>query len=426
MNKVLIVTYYFNAGAAVAGLAPLGLARYLSEFGWKPVVLTSAFTSSQDQHFDVVATGQYDSLIWAKKLLRLNPEQNLMAQIAQLKQKLGIKSARSPLDSLLAAIGEVVAYPDLQKGWRRLAVESGKDILQKQDIKAIISTSPPGTSHIIANELKDKFKIPWIADFQDLWTQNYYYPYTPLRRKIERRLELKTISTADVLVTASEPAATELGELHKKKVYSIPRGFDPVEVNKSGGNLTGKFTITYTGNVYPRKQSPEPLFGALHDLIDQGDINSGDIEIRFYGAQVGWIDKLADRYKLTNIVKQFGVVPRKIALEKQRESQLLLLFKWNDPSHRGVYTAKVFEYLAARRPIIAVGGYPDVVNELLDDTKAGVCGQTREDIKTMLVPRYREYKQTGAIRYSGIEAEINKYSYHEMAGKFASILDSIL
>ena len=427
MNKVLIVTYFFGIGPTAAGLRPLGLARYLPEFGWKAVVLTPALPGPPDPHFDVVRTRYYDSLGWIKKLLKLDPEHTLMAQIAQLNRKLGIKSARSPLNFILAAIGEVVAYPDLQKGWRHLAIELGKDVLQQQDIKVIISASPPATVHIVAKELKEKFKIPWVADFRDLWTQNYYYPYGPLRRTMERRLELKTLSAADVLVTVSGPAAAELGELHRQKtVYSIPSGFDLAEFSNIAGNLTEKFTITYTGNVYPRRQSPEPLFAALRDLISQGDINASDIEVRFYGAQAGWIDKLANSYGLTAIVKQFGIVPRDIALDKQRESQLLLLLKWNDPKHRGVYTAKVFEYLAARRPIVAVGGFHDVVNELLDETQAGVCGQTKEDLKTLLVTFYREYKLTGAVSYAGSEAEINKYSHQKMASKFASILDSIL
>ena len=427
MNKVLILTYFFTAGPTAAGLRPLGLAKYLPEFCWEAVILTPALPGPPDPHFDVVGTRYYDSLGWAKKLLKLNPEHTLMAQVAQLKKKLRIKSEWSPLEFILVAIGEIAAYPDPQKGWRRLAFESGRDILQQQDIKAIISTSPPVTTHIIAKELKEKFKIPWVADFRDLWTQNYYYPYSPLRRMMERRLELKTLSAADVLVTVSEPVAAELSKLHgHKAVYSIPSGFDLAELSKTAGSLTDKFTITYTGNVYPRKQSPQPLFAALRDLISQGDINTSDIEVRFYGAQASWIDKLANHYGLTSVVKQFGLVPREIALDKQRESQLLFLLKWNDPKHRGVYTAKIFEYLAARRPIIAVGGFHDVVSELLAETKAGVCGQTKEDVKTILLPLYREYKLTGAVSYAGSEDKINKYSHQEMASKFASILDSIL
>ncbi|MGB6874142.1 MAG: glycosyltransferase [Dehalococcoidia bacterium] len=428
MNKVLIITYHFPPRPTVASLRPLGLARYLPEFGWEAVILTAALPGRPNPQFEVVQTPRRDSAVlrWGKRLFKLDTEQNLMAQVAQLKIKLRIRSERSPLDILLAAIGEITAYPDPQKGWRPYAVEAGEDILRQQNIKAMISTSPPVTSHIIAKELKGEFKIPWVADFRDLWTQNYYYPYSPLRRKIERKLELKTLSAADVLVAISQPAADDLRSHHKQKpVHNIPNGFDPAEVNTTPRNLTDKFTITYTGNLYPGKQSPEPLFAALHDLISQGSINADDTEVRFYGPEAGWIDKQAERYGLTAIVRQLGIIPREIALNKQRESQLLLLLKWNDPKQRGAYSAKVFEYLAARRPVLAVGGFPDVVDQLLDETKAGVSGQTGEDIKAVLLRLYQEYKLTGAVSYAGDEAETNKYSHREMAWRFAQALDSV-
>jgi hypothetical protein len=428
MNKVLIITYHFPPRPTVASLRPLGLARYLPEFGWEAVILTAALPGRPDPKFQVVETQHRDSVAlgWGKRLFKLDPEQNLMGQIAQLKKKLRIRSERSLLDVLLAAVGEITAYPDPQKGWRRFAVEAGEDILRQHKIKALISTSPPVTSHVVAEELKGKLKIPWIADFRDLWTQNYYYPYSLLRRMRERKLEMKTISAADALVTVSQPAADDLHSLHKEKpVYSIPNGFDPVEVNTTSVNLTDRFTITYTGNLYPGKQSPEPLFAALRDLITDGSMDTSDIEVRFYGPEAGWIDKQAKCYGLTDIVEQFGRVPREIALNKQRESQLLLLLKWDTPKQRGFYSAKIFEYLAARRPVLAVGGYYDVVNDLLTETRAGISGRTAEEVKALLLPLYQEYKSTGAVSYSGDEAETSKYSHREMARRFAEILNTV-
>jgi len=423
MKRGLIITYHFPPHPAVASLRPLGLARYLPEFGWEAVILTAALPGKPDPHFEVIETQYHDSLGFWKRLLKLDSQIPL---IAQVKNKLKVRSEKSPLDFILPVIAGIIAYPDPQKGWRRFAVEAGKNILRQQDIKAMISTSPPGTGHIIAKRLKDEFKIPWVADFRDLWTQHHYYLYGPLHKVIARRLELNTLSMADALVTVSQPWADDLRSLHRQKsVHSIPNGFDPAEVNTTPGNLTDKFTITYTGILYPGKQSPEPLFDALHDLITEGSVDAGDIEVRFYGPEAGWIDKQAERYGLTGIVRQFGIVLREIALEKQRESQLLLLLKWNDPKQRGVYTAKIFQYLAARRPVLAVGGFADVVDQLLDETKAGVSGQTKEDIKALLLRFYQEYKSTGAVSYSGDEAETSKYSHREMAKKFAAILDII-
>ena len=267
--------------------------------------------AAQDSRFDVIETGLSDSLNTIKKLLGINSEQNLMAQVAQLKNMLRIKSDVSFVDKLLAGIGEVIGYPDFQKSRRKDAVQSGKTIFSQNKINAIISTSPPVTSHIVAKELKQQFQVPWIADFRDLWTQNMYYPYSRIRKKREEKLELETLALTDALVTVSEPTATELGTLHKNKsIFSVPNGFDPLEMEHEPGKLTEKFTLTYTGNIYTGKQSPEPLFASLGELISQGKVITGDIEVRFYGAELKWIDELSSRYGLNSIVKQYGVVDR--------------------------------------------------------------------------------------------------------------------
>ncbi len=125
-------------------------------------------------------------------------------------------------------------------------------------------------------------------------------------------------------------------------------------------------------------------------------------------------------------LRQCGIVPREISFEKQRESQLLPLLKWEDPRERGIYTGKVFEYLAAKRPILATGGTDDVVKELLNETSAGIDAQSVEDIKSALRKFYAEYKLSGKITYQGNAEKVNKYSYREMAKKFVDVINTIL
>jgi hypothetical protein len=86
---------------------------------------------------------------------------------------------------------------------------------------------------------------------------------------------------------------------------------------------------------------------------------------------------------------------------------------------------KIFEYLAARRPIIAVGGPKGVVSELLDKTKAGVHISSLEELKMVLMKYYDEYKTTGAVAYHGMEEEIDKYSHRQMAKKFADVIERV-
>ena len=250
----------------------------------------------------------------------------------------------------LTRAGEIVNYPDYDNGWKPFAVKAGKEILGKGDFNAIISSSAPVTAHFIAKELKTIYKKPWIADLRDLWTQNHNYSYSNIRKYFDRRLELKTLGAADALVTVSQPWADKLGELHRNNlIYGITNGFDPETINISPIPLASWFTITYTGLIYPGKQDPAKLFAAIRELISQEHANAGEIEVRFYGSREEWLDKEAEEYGLANVVRQFGQVPRDTALQRQRESQVLLLLDWDDPQEKGNYPGKVFEYLAAGR-----------------------------------------------------------------------------
>ena len=418
MKKVLMVTYLSYASSRI-----LGLAKYLPEFGWQPIILTAPLSEKPNMQFRVVETSYRDVLSFWKRLLRLNPDEDIRRQV---KKRLGVTSKKSLLDFILSCGGAIVNYPDSDRGWKPFAVRVGSELLQKEAIDVILSSSSPVTSHLIAEELRVRYKIPWLADLRDLWSQNHNYSYGPLRRRIDKRLEVKTLSKADALVTVSQPWADKLSKLHNGKVtHTITNGFDPETVNIPPANLTAKFTITFTGSIYSRQHAPSKLFAALRDLISDRVIDVNNIEVRFYGIIADWVGKEIKEYGLSSVVKQYGQVPKDIALQKQRESQLLYLTKWQDSQDRGAYSGKIFEYLAARRPILAADGSDDVVTDLLNETNAGIDAPTIEDIKNTLQKLYENYKLRGEIAYSGIDSKINKYSYTEMARKFSEILDRL-
>lgn len=422
MKKVLIITHWYPP-QPYPSFRIIGLAKYLPEFGWQPILLTSSLGKVSPQ-FRVIETPYRDVLAFWKRLFGFNPNENIRKQV---NERFGVASKNWLVDFLITHVGEFISYPDLHRGWKPFAVKAGSEVLQKEGVDALLSSSMPVISHLIARELKTRYKIPWLADFRDLWTQNHNYSYGPLRRLIDRRLELRTLSHADALVTASQPWAEKLRALHKgKPTYAITNGFDPAEINSPPSNLAAKFTITYTGSIYPKGQGPSKFFAALRHLISDGTLSPDDVEVRFYGPREAWVERQINDYGLAGIVKQNGIVPRQIALQRQRESQLLLLLKWEDPKERGTYTLKVFEYLAARRPILATGGSSDVVDELLNETNAGICASTVEGIKNTLKELYREYKLRGEVAYQGDESEINKYSYREMVRKFSEILDRLI
>jgi len=424
MRKVLLITYHFPPRPGVGSLRLRGLAKYLREFGWEPVILTPALPGEPGARFRAVETPYPgDATARWKRRLGLAADKGFQEQI-------GIP--RALRDSKVSFTGRVInlakailAYPDEQKGWYRFAVSIGHELLRREHFDALLSSSGPVTCHLIARELKEKHRIPWVADLRDLWTQNHYYPYGTLRRFFERRLEVKTLNIADVLVTVSKPLAQKLRLLHRgKPVIAIPNGYDPDEVVRSA-QLTKEFTITYTGQLYQGKRDPTPLLRALAELASEGKIELKTVKVRFYGDTPYWLEQEIKRYQLDEVVSLHPKVLREVALQKQRESQILLLLNWDDPNEVGVYTGKVFEYLAARRPILAVGGPRGVVTKLLEETGAGVHALGPEHLKRVLFEFYEQYRTHGYVPYKGCEGRIAKYSHREMARRFANVLDFV-
>jgi len=423
MKNVLIITYYFNNKESIGSIRMRGIAKYIPEFGWTPTILTPQVdrTSETEFRYNVIETN-YDDIttIWKKRLGFKTQD--------SVKSQLGIpiyKNKKSMIDYVLKVWEEIFAYPDANIGWYKHAVKAGKRMLAEGKCDAILSSSYPVTCHLVAKELKENFGIPWVADFRDLWTQNHYSEHFMLRKVLEKRLETATISVADVLTTVSEPLAITLREFHQnKQVETILNGFDPEQKNP-GTETSKKFTIVYTGVLYQGKRDPEPLFQVISELINIGKISSSDIEIIFYGTEDDWLFNDIKKYKLENIIKVCGPISREESILQQRKAQVLLLLTWNHPAEKGVYTGKLFDYLAAQRPILALGIPGSVIEELLKNTKAGTYVSCVEELRNAILSYYQEYKLTGKVTYKGKLTEIDKYSHREMARKFANVLDSI-
>lgn len=420
MKKVLIIANLFHASPRIPGLA-----KYLPEFGWQPIILTVPLGEDPDSRFGppndfkesnrVIETYGYSSRTTWKKRHRLD-------------SKKLFKPAKPLLRFLYKHYLEIVNYPDEEKDWRPFAVKAGDEFLRSEDVDAIISSSSPVTCHLVAKELERTYSIPWVADLRDLWSQNHNYSFGRIRRVLDRRLELKTLSVADALVTVTPLWAEELKTLHKRRtVYTITNGFDPDKISTARAELTSKFTITYTGQVfYSGKQDPSKLFAALRELINEGVIDPNDVEIRFYNPENEVLASEIEKYGLSAIAKQYGIVPRDVSFKRQRESQLLLLFNWEDQRGKGWHSLKIFEYMAAQRPVLATGGLGnDAVKDLLDETGVGVYCKTVDDIKSTIRDLYLKYKQEGRVGYQGDVAKISKYSHREMARKYVEVLSLV-
>jgi glycosyltransferase involved in cell wall biosynthesis len=296
------------------------------------------------------------------------------------------------------------------------------DIYSEEKPDVILSSSPPASSHVIASRARQLFNVPWVADFRDLWTENLWGALQ-LLQPLHKRLERKTLRTADALVAVSRPWARSLQKKYPATpVYTITNGFDPDDFLGRPRKLTEYFSITHTGHLYEGKRDPTLLFEVLHDLITEGVVQKQDIRIRFYGPPESWLPPLAERYELKGVVELGGIVPREEALMRQAESHLLLLLGWSDPKETGQHTGKLFEYFGSARPILAVGGAVGVLTETLEETGTGVHLSDRHRLREYLMAAYAEFKSKGFVSYLPDQEAINRYTHLEMARRFSEVL----
>ncbi len=423
MKKVLIIAFHFPPATNIGAMRPYGLSKYLPLFGWEPVVLTVKASCPRDCSARVIETEYDDVAGRVKASLGFDPRAGLHEQFnIDLPKNFAYSSWRSRAIKLAR---EIVTFPDEKKGWYGYALRAAVRTLKAEKIDAIISTSSPVISHLIAGRLKDEFGMPWVADLRDLWTQNHYCDRPRLLRTMERKLEKRTLAKADALVTVSEPMADALRTLHgRTPVHCVMNGYDEEDGADAPVPLDPLFTITYTGTLYNGKRDPSLLFSALTRLFDAGRLDRKKVRVCFLGKPESWLEEEVRERGLGDVVDIRGQVPRKEAMASQQASHLLLLLLWNHEQEAGVYTAKIFEYLRARRPIIAIGGKNGVVAEILRDTGAGRLAESERELSGIIADYYDEYVRYGAPRFAGNEL-CRKFTFRAAAGNYASILDGL-
>jgi len=434
-----MIAYLYPPLGGTGRLRTLKFAKYLPKFGWKPFVLTpkrGVWPSKCDEsegvinNVEVIRTGYFDIISTIRKLAGFNPDPS----ITILEQAKIISSSnffRRRFIHFMCKLVDELTFPDRHIGWYPYAISDGIKTIHEKEIDIIYSTSSPQTNHLIAHNLKQKTGLPWIADFRDLWSENHHIQHSYLRRLLDKKLEIGTIKDADVLLTVSLPLAEQLSLLHshlKNKVYVITNSFDPDDFDLSNMEVSDKFTITYTGTFRHETNNPEPLFKAISLLAMEDKIKLDDFRIRFCGNYGSEFCSLAEKHGLKNVVTNCGWVPHAESVRQQCQSTLLLLLIENTTKERGVLTAKVFEYLGARRPILMVGYTKGALADLLEDTKAGVAVDPSDisKLKRELLNWYNEYKENGYIKYRGISDKISKYNSINTTKNLANLLDQLI
>jgi len=421
MKDLLIVSFYFppimSAGAVRIGK----FAKYLTEYGWNPIVLTVEPKSNIAQgipveidDMQVVRTAYHDPVGLFSKPPSVD---------GKTSQALG--KERSKEMSLREWVKKYSPFtiqrmPDRMLGWYLYAVRAGRKIIEWDKIGAVFSSHPSPVSHLIAAKLSKKAGLPWVADYRDLWTGSTLRPYPKWLEAVERKFERRALKNAAVLTTVSEGLKDYLADLHEKPVEIIYNGFDPEDFKgKKWRKNPNAFTLVYSGTLYTSKQSPVPLFEALKNLLDEGAISKENFRVYFIGVQEPPFKDLVFSYGLGSIVvsKPFQPYGENVAALKGADA--LLFFSWNEGEMEGNPTSKIFQYAGAGRPILVVGKGNRFAVEFVEETRVGETAENPDEIAGIISHwmNHIEYLPNGEA--------LKPYNRKVQAGQLAAILDRV-
>ncbi len=316
MKKVLILSYFYPPYQTGGGLRAKGLGDFLPEHGWEVTIITRRLPGPPEGKARVIQTDYSEDLndFWNRLL---SGKKNARMETP--------KSVEGSSSTIKRAMGSLVAYPDAQRNWLQPALKAARELMTEEKFDMVLSTSPPQTAHMVAFRLKKEFGTPWVADLRDLWTQNHYYLYGDIRKRIERRLELRTLKGAEALITVSAQLAIELGNLHNRDdVHAISNGFNPKELSPETRGLDKKFTMTHTGTMYEGVRGPQMLFEAMRELNDEGRISPEDFQVRLFGPISEAVQASAEEKEL------LGLYPSKAGcLGRNRSKPSEVLRSWS-------------------------------------------------------------------------------------------------
>jgi len=409
--KTVLLSAYFYPPCNTAGSYRSGcMAKYLPEFGWRPLVVTRLWTPENCS---------YDP----NCVKNLPPEHLIGSVEAHGEDSEGGKGLAGILRR--RHYQEFLGPKTYPPRWTRNTLRALPDILDGHEVDAVWATYRPNGNLYLARRCAKELGVPWIADFRDVPGQSGV-PKELRFRLLQHRMiaaQKHLVKTASAITVVSEGLADILRERHRQDVHVIMNGVDPEEMAAGKEVKHERFTLTYTGCLY-KGRSPRPILDAVAALIDGGKADKDDIRVEFYGdpPERTEEDSFLNGYAHSEIVTAHSWVRKERCTDACRSSTILLL---PADAGSGVLTSKLFSYLAAQRPILANSTVSGAIAEVLRKTGAGVVCTSVEDIAHQLLVWYKEWKATGTVRYEGRRDAVMKYSRREQARQLAEVLDGL-
>lgn len=374
-KRVLMICYAFPPTGGGGVQRSVKFVKYLPDNGWQPTVLTAANPSVPVRDQDLA--GDVKSSVKVIRARTLEPSYSSKQKLAPSASK-----SRFSVKRFIRSAAMSVLQPDPQVLWNPFAYRAASAELNQADYDVIYATGPPYSSFLLGQRLKRKYGIPLVVDFRDEWLIAIEYLENHRRSALSSRIQTKMmhriLQSADAILATTQASADQLGVYASRvgsaaKVHCIYNGYDESDFAETSCdvgirddtalNATGcanqdssRLRIVYTGTLWELTDI-SPVVESLRKLIASNPTIAAKIQLSIAGRLAPKQQAIVDGLRNSPIeVQCLGYLPHNECITLARSADLLLLLLADRPGAERVVPAKLFEYLALQRRVLAVCG----------------------------------------------------------------------
>ncbi len=378
MKKVLIITYYWPPAGGGGVQRWLKFVKYLPQLGYKPVVVVpenadyptndETLLSDIPKEAEIIRIPIWEPYRLFKFITGKKENEKVNTGFLFDDGKKGV------LERISLWLRGNVLIPDPRVFWVRPVVKKLSRKIDEINPEVIVTTGPPHSVHLIGLKLKQRKKVKWIADFRDPWSTIDYLDFFNLSkfaRNQQKRLERKVLQESDLVLSVSENWKKELQELGAKNISVITNGYDESDFADYQKVHSDKFIFTYTGLITSLR-NPKKLWELLEELLETNPKIAAKFELRLIGnIDLQVIKGIESKKRLSSKLNYMGYLNHREVLKAYSESSILLLLINQSDNALGHIPGKLFEYLAAQTPVLALGEKNGDVGRILKETGNG-------------------------------------------------------
>lgn len=429
LKRVLIITYHWPPSGGITVLRCLKIAKYLREFGWEPVILTAENAAYQylDYNNELDIPDGIEILrvpiiepINAFKILsgrkQNTPVQNITSNSSQKK---------TFIDKLGMWIRGNFFIPDARFLWIKPSVSFLTTYLQNNPVDALFTDGPPHTNTVIGLQIAKKFNLPWIADFQDPWTQVDYYKELYIGKRADRKhkeLEKAVFDTAQQITIASPTWKTDLESIGAKDVEVLYYGYDEADFKDFKAVPNEDFTIVHAG-LLGSDRNPVTFFEVLGNLIQEAPQLKDKIKIKLAGEVDLSVQNCIEQNGLKALTTYCGMISRQEVYALYAAASLLILPVNQAANAKGRIPGKLFELLRTAKPILVFGPTDGDVKEIIAHKQRGISVRYNDHEKA------KNFLQKAIFEdeFENFDSNscVSEFSNFELTQQVAKLLDGI-